>query len=169
MKRKKKIEEMGTNLKGRLKNTMLPKNKAIFSLFEAVVNSIHSIDERINSCNDFTIEDAKIVVILNRELSLNIDSDRSLEDICGFTITDNGIGFNKENYKSFKTFDSEYKASLGCRGVGRLTWLKVFNLKQVLATYLKQAVIFQKSFKRLLLLVMLILIIIRLFQNQQKQ
>ena len=64
MKRKKKIEEMGTNLKGRLKNTMLPKNKAIFSLFEAVVNSIHSIDERINSCNDFTIEDAKIVVIL---------------------------------------------------------------------------------------------------------
>lgn len=30
MKRKKKIEEMGTNLKGRLKNTMLPKNKAIF-------------------------------------------------------------------------------------------------------------------------------------------
>lgn len=146
MKRKKKIEEMGTNLKGRLKNTMLPKNKAIFSLFEAVVNSIHSIDERINSCNDFTIEDAKIVVILNRELSLNIDSDRSLEDICGFTITDNGIGFNKENYKSFKTFDSEYKASLGCRGVGRLTWLKVFNKSHVDSRYMENGSIKELNF-----------------------
>ena len=34
-----------TNLMGRLRNTDLPKSNALFPLFEAVINSIHAIDE----------------------------------------------------------------------------------------------------------------------------
>ena len=51
----------------------------------------------------------------------------SLEDIVGFRIEDNGVGFTEDNMKSFRTLDSEYKISQGGRGVGRLLWLKAFK------------------------------------------
>ena len=38
---------MDSNLRGRLRNTSLPKSNALLPLYEAVVNSIHAIDERI--------------------------------------------------------------------------------------------------------------------------
>ncbi len=40
---------------------------------------------------------------------------------------DNGVGFNDANMESFETLDGVYKAHLGCRGVGRLLWLKTFE------------------------------------------
>lgn len=36
---------------------------------------------------------------------------------------------------SFQTLDTDYKASLGCRGVGRLTWLKAFTRVRVDSVY----------------------------------
>lgn len=36
-----------TNLVGRLRNLQLSKSRALLPLFEAVVNSIHSIDDRL--------------------------------------------------------------------------------------------------------------------------
>ena len=47
--------------------------------------------------------------------------------IRGFIVSDNGEGFHDENIRSFRTLDSEYKAKLGGRGVGRLLWLKAFS------------------------------------------
>lgn len=147
MARKKKIESMSTNLKGRLKNTTLPKNKAVFSLFEAVVNSIHSIDERVISDSNFSINDALIEVTIRREPMQNLENDRALEDVCGFIISDNGIGFNEPNYQSFRMLDSDYKAKLGCKGVGRLTWLKVFNAVKVSSRFkTKERAICERTF-----------------------
>lgn len=40
-----------TNLKGRLRNTSLPKSHGLMPVFEAVVNSIHSIEERGSTAN----------------------------------------------------------------------------------------------------------------------
>ena len=40
---------LNTSLKGRLRNTNLPKSHALFPLYKAVVSSIHSIDERIKN------------------------------------------------------------------------------------------------------------------------
>lgn len=40
-----------TNLKGRLLNTLLPKSHGLMPVFEAVVNSIHSIEEKDNAGN----------------------------------------------------------------------------------------------------------------------
>ena len=37
-----------TNLQGRLRNTSLPKNHGLLPVFEAVVNSIHSLEEKGN-------------------------------------------------------------------------------------------------------------------------
>ncbi|ENQ3287158.1 ATP-binding protein [Vibrio cholerae] len=95
-------------------------------VFEAVVNSIHSIEEKGNSDN------GKVVLRINRATQESLDFDaKSLPPIVGFTITDNGCGFDETNFKSFETLDSDHKIDKGCRGVGRLMWLKVFDLVEV--------------------------------------
>lgn len=115
-----------TNLKGRLRNTSLPKSHGLMPVFEAVVNSIHSIEEKGNSDN------GKVVLRINRATQESLDFDaKSLPPILGFTITDNGCGFDETNFKSFETLDSDHKIDKGCRGVGRLMWLKVFDLVEV--------------------------------------
>lgn len=115
-----------TNLKGRLRNTSLPKSHGLMPVFEAVVNSIHSIEEKGNT------NGGKIILRVNRATqgALELDA-KSLPPITGFTISDNGCGFNDANFKSFETLDSDHKISKGCRGVGRLMWLKVFDLVEV--------------------------------------
>ncbi|HCA7333048.1 TPA: ATP-binding protein [Klebsiella pneumoniae] len=115
-----------TNLKGRLRNTSLPKSHGLMPVFEAVVNSIHSIEEMDNA------SEGKIVLRINRASQGSLDLDtKSQPPIVGFTITDNGCGFDEANFKSFKTLDSDHKIDKGCRGVGRLMWLKVFALVEV--------------------------------------
>jgi hypothetical protein len=51
---------LNINLKDRLRNTNHPETHTIFPLFEAVVNSIHSIDERIDIDKQFEIVDNRI-------------------------------------------------------------------------------------------------------------
>lgn len=59
----------------------------------------------------------------------------ALKPITGFVVQDNGVGFTPENMSSFETLDTDYKASLGCRGVGRLLWLKAFDKVSVRSAY----------------------------------
>jgi hypothetical protein len=95
-------------------------------VFEAVVNSIHSIEETNNTT------DGKIFLRINRTTQGSLDLDaKSQSPIIGFTIIDNGCGFDEANFKSFETLDSDHKIDKGCRGVGRLMWLKVFGLVEV--------------------------------------
>ncbi|MBI9071399.1 MAG: sensor histidine kinase [Melioribacteraceae bacterium] len=136
---------LNTSLKGRLRNTTLPKTHVLFPLFEAVVNSIHSIDERIIKQKDINIDKSYIRVRVLRSDQLDIQ-DNSNPDIIGFEIIDNGIGFNDENFNSFQTLDSEYKIVLGGRGVGRLLWLKSFNKVSVSSTYKVKTETQQRSF-----------------------
>lgn len=115
---------INTSLEGRLRNTTLPYNQCLMPLFEAVVNSIHSIDECTNN------PDPSIKIYIDRNIQSTLEQDITAENnspIYGFTIIDNGIGFNEANMNSFETLDSEYKAKKGCRGVGRLMWLKAFT------------------------------------------
>jgi|MTBAKMStandDraft_1061839.scaffolds.fasta_scaffold01014_2 hypothetical protein len=129
---------MDTNLRGRLRNTPLPYSRGLMPLFEAVVNSIHAIEETGYSSNR-----GKIIVDILRDSHPNSSlfpnqkkpGPDATEDIIGFKITDNGIGFNDANMKSFETLDSEYKADKGCRGVGRLLWLKAFNKIRVTSIF----------------------------------
>lgn len=104
-----------TNLKGRLRNTSLSKSHSLMPVFEAVVNSIHSIEEKGNA------DKGKIVLRINRATQGDLDLDaKALSTIIGFTITDNGCGFDETNFNSFETLDSDHKIDKGCRGVGRL-------------------------------------------------
>lgn len=126
-----------TNLANRIKHTSLPKSAGLMPLFEAVVNSIHSIEEA-----EVELTNGNIVVEILRSTqgSLNISNEGAgrepLNDITGFNVTDNGIGFDDVNMESFETLDSDHKAQKGCRGVGRLMWLKAFELVHVDSRFL---------------------------------
>ena len=127
-----------TNLQGRLRNTSLPYSSGLLPVFETVANSIHAIEDAGLDASSGYI---KIKIVRNRHVQLDLETDPTKQDpeskgeIQGFEITDNGIGFNKDNMTSFVTLDSEYKAERGGRGVGRLLWLKVFRQARISSTF----------------------------------
>lgn len=116
---------IGTNLPGRVRNVSLAPSNGLMPLFEAVSNSIHAIEEAGRAPDE-----GRIKIEIRRappRLLLDPDGPPVHGEIDGFTITDNGIGFNEANFESFRTLDSEHKVAKGGRGVGRLLWLKAFE------------------------------------------
>lgn len=115
---------MKTSLRGRVRNTGLPKKQLLMPLFEAVVNSIHAIED-----SDLPVSSGSITVTVNRvpqdDLGEGIPGRTS--NVVGFSIEDNGIGFNEANFESFRTLDTEYKVAKGGDGIGRLSWIKCFR------------------------------------------
>lgn len=120
---------MNTFLTGRLRNTPLPRTHGLLPLFEAVVNSIQAV-----AAAKLPVGAGEIIVEIERApqgfLQLEGPGRRGAprqETIVGFRVRDNGYGFDDANLRSFETLDSDFKASEGCRGVGRLLWLKAFD------------------------------------------
>lgn len=119
-----------TDLIGRVKRLPLKPSatSAMMPLFEAVSNGLHAIDDRFK---DKARERGKIYIEVLRQDATKPDS-----PVVGFVVTDNGIGLNDDNYKSFLKPDSQHKFQRGGKGVGRLGWLKVFKDIRVDSTYL---------------------------------
>lgn len=123
------------DLPGRVKNFELPRTKPLMPLFETIVNSIYAIEERQQNENDF---DGYINVQIVREPQMRVQAegiDSSINDITGFVVTDNGIGFDDNNMKSFLQSDSTYRAEKGGKGVGRFAWLKAFKTANIESSF----------------------------------
>jgi len=118
---------MNTDVAGRVRNVQLPTSKPLLPLFEAVINSIHAIEDADANAKDGRIE---VEVFRNTE-SLFADSDRSHAEISGFLVKDNGIGFDDQNFEAFITSDTTYKASRGGKGIGRFMWLAAFDHAEI--------------------------------------
>ena len=123
---------MRMDLQGRLRNTQVAVQNAFLPIFEAIVNSIHSIEDR------FGLEDAaekgriQVHVYRVQQFQLPIVAGRPpVELIKSFTVVDNGVGFTDPNMKSFETADSPAKIEHGGKGIGRLTWLVVFKKAEI--------------------------------------
>ena len=141
-----------TNLPGRLRNTSLPRSHGLLPVFEAVVNSVHAIEEA-----QVSSEDGRIRVMIERapaQQQLTVDdkptkSEQSQRgDVVAFAVTDNGIGFNDENFEAFMTLDTERKATKGGRGIGRLLWLKAFDRAEVTSRFVSRVdgLLYERSF-----------------------
>jgi len=125
---------LDTNLKGRLRNTSLPLTSGLLPLFEAVVNSIHAIEEKKVPLDQGLVRVEILRKTKHAELGLEESKRRgpdARDDVLGFRVSDDGVGFDDENMKSFHTLDSDHKISKGGRGVGRLLWLKAFKIVRV--------------------------------------
>lgn len=120
--------KMEENLEGRIRNLALAPSyeNTLIPLFEAVSNAIHSIQERFE---EDWIEKGRIRVYVYHN-----DDGQPVS----FSVEDNGVGLNEENFKSFRTYDTGHKLKKGGKGVGRLTWLKVFQLVNVQSVYREQ-------------------------------
>ena len=139
---------MRSELSGRLRNTNLPNYKGLLPVYEAVINSIEAIEER-NQTEQKKLSDYSIKLEINRIEQLNIDPQSNSQaegEIQEFKITDDGIGFTNKNWESFRTLDSLYKVNKGCRGIGRLMWLKAFDNVVVSSTYVENGEIMRRDF-----------------------
>ena len=137
---------LNADLDGRLRNTELPRSKFLFPVFEAVVNSIYAIDDRSESDHTFKFSKPLIEVKFVRESQTSLD-EKEKPAIKEIIISDNGIGFTDDNFNSFLTLDSKYHDKKGCKGVGRLLWLKEFGYAVVSSKYLKGKDYHYRSFK----------------------
>lgn len=113
---------IGFDLVGKVKRLRFYKTQVLLPLFEAVVNSIHSIQR-------MKINNGIIDISFNRDNSQGVlfQDGINTNPIKDFVIIDNGEGFNKTNYKSFRSANSVLKLDIGGQGVGRFVWLKAFK------------------------------------------
>lgn len=95
-------------------------------LVELVVNAIQAIDQKGGENGLIQIE------VLRSGQADIIDR---LEDIDGFIVKDNGVGFTKTNRDSFDTLYTEQKIADGGKGFGRFTCLKYFNNVKVTSIF----------------------------------
>lgn len=119
--------DMRTSLQGRLDNTPLPYKEGLMAVKEAVVNAIQAIDLA-------DVRDGHVIVTIHRIQNRQINGIEAENGgvIDSVTIEDNGVGFTDKNFDSFQCLDySEKREKFGCKGMGRLMWLKAFTHAQI--------------------------------------
>ena len=129
--------KLKTDFCGRIANLALAPNKTntLLPLFEALMNSLHAVQGRFG--RDW-----------GKECRIKIEVlDGKAGDSVSCKIQDNGIGLDEQNFDAFLTSDTRLKASEGGKGVGRLSWLKVFDHAQVSSIFKSNSGIAVREFK----------------------
>lgn len=129
------LPQTSTNLKNRVNKLHLPRTKPLLPLFEVLSNSIHAIQDK----KEFYPKlEGQIIVDIIRNgdpETLKVLPDIDNYPIHSFRIADNGVGFDADNIKAFSEFDTERKAKIGGKGIGRLVCLKAFEKLKVESIY----------------------------------
>ncbi len=135
-----KTLDLKKDLRGRIANLAMKPSYAntLIPLFEAVMNSLHSVQDRFS---DSWQENCQIEIHVLQDENQNTHS---------FKVLDNGNGLNEQNFESFCTYDSRFKVKRGGNGVGRLTWLKAFEEVEVSSVFQKNSRKYRRKFKFLL-------------------
>ena len=123
---------MQVDIVGRIGNLQLPVTQPLIPLFECLVNSIESIE-------DGQVPDGRIDVHFARDVAQATTpgtDEGTLAPVRDITVIDNGAGFDDDNVRAFFMSDSTRKATRGNKGIGRFTWLKVFEKANIDSTYL---------------------------------
>lgn len=130
------------NLNGQLQAFSLPPYKALWPLFETVVNAIQSIEDSENK------ECGKVFIKAERDSvqQINIDGTATNAPFVSFVVKDNGAGFGKDNYDSFCEAYSTLKLKKGCKGIGRFLWLKAFENVHIVSSYKEKGMWFIREF-----------------------
>lgn len=126
---------MRIDIAGKVREKKLASNKALLPLFEALVNSIHAIEELKSESPGLIEIEAERLPQENLGAETNDPDFEKKKPIIAFRITDNGIGFNPDNWDSFNLAHSSYKYNKGGKGIGRITWLRAFSSVEIDSIY----------------------------------
>ena len=134
--------ELRTSFSGRVRNYNLPatSSNTMMPVFEAVTNALYAIQERFP--DDWPDNGVIRITVLR------VDSDGAGDHspVRGFIVTDNGIGLTDALFNHFQELDTEYRAHKKGRGIGRLSWLKVFQNASIESTFLRSGQPIKRSF-----------------------
>lgn len=121
-------------------NIRLPESKPLLPLFEAVVNSFLSIE-------DAAVESGRIEIKVYCESILRGEGMECEGIVDGFMVSDNGVGFNNENFHHFFISDTSHRASRGGKGLGRFSWLKAFDFADIESHYPENGYLLTRRFR----------------------
>lgn len=133
---------MRIDVSGKIREKKLSFNNTLLPLFEAVDNAIHAIQED----EDSILGNIEIEVVRSKQTSIEFENSTSLTPVEDFIITDNGVGFNEENYESFNYAHSTYKLHKGGKGIGRFVWLRAFRKVEVESVYRSNGSLMKRTF-----------------------
>ena len=113
------------NLVKRIDRLPKPTNVAgaLQPLFEAISNSIHSVQARFGD-----------QVTGLGKIEVTVETNRKKENVWAL-VQDNGLGLNAKNWDAFTTTDTDNKIQIRGKGVGRLLWLDCFRSIKVTSTF----------------------------------
>ncbi len=106
-------------------------------LVELVVNGIQAVEQKGDA--DGLVE---IEVIRNGQPDLT----ERIEEVDGFVVKDNGVGFTERNRDAFDTLYTDLKAADGGKGFGRFTCLKYFERMKVRSTFEQDGAFHDRAF-----------------------
>jgi hypothetical protein len=123
---------MEVDIAGRVRNLPLPVTQPLIPVFECLVNSIESLEESDPAAPRIDVHIERDT----RQTTLGLRDESQALPVATVTVVDNGAGFNDENARAFFLSDSTRKVQRGNKGIGRFTWLKVFERAKIESTYL---------------------------------
>jgi len=95
-------------------------------LYEAITNSIQANSTSI-----------KCILETDDQLTITDDDLYHSPKLNSIKIIDNGDGINDLNFDSFSKYRTDFKKNLGCKGVGRFVYLKVYKRARYIS-YIKK-------------------------------
>ena len=133
---------MRIDIFGKIREKKLSFNNALLPLFEAVDNAIHAIQED----KDSGLGNIEVEVVRSKQTEIGFENSTSLTPVEDFVITDDGVGFNAENYESFNYAHSTYKLDKGGKGIGRFAWLRAFRKVEIESVYRSNGSFMKRTF-----------------------
>ncbi|MEQ8637958.1 ATP-binding protein [Gimesia maris] len=121
---------MKTDVRGKVSNVKLGRTRCLQPLFEAIMNSIHAVQEAKPKGGRINVE-----VIRNTAQKELFEGNTTNFPVSGFVVRDNGIGFTEKHFESFDTADTTEKITRGGKGVGRFLWLKAFERAEIQSVF----------------------------------
>lgn len=113
------MSEMLTNIKRVVQEDISNRVTQQHALHEAIINALHA-----NATH--------VICRLTGEQDVLADDTGEIapKRVVGIEVEDNGDGFTDANYASFGRYRTDFKMNLGCKGVGRFIFLKLFERVQ---------------------------------------
>jgi hypothetical protein len=140
------MPSMRHSFSGRVRNFNLPPTAAncMMPVYEAVTNALYAIQERFP---DTWADDGIVTIEVLRERPSGNDREQpEHQQVSGFVVTDNGIGLRDDLFGHFCELDTEYRAEKKGRGIGRLSWIKVFTGAEVVSIFDRDTSQVERSF-----------------------